>query len=314
MKFAHISLFKEHDAAGYHAGGVEQFGHYLQMAIPEMGLIGFWDYPAASQCQHLADYERAEILNGWLLDQGILGPESTVVVDGYWGLGLVGHVKRVVSVCHGTYFGRFMQSLIYPWGEPVLMDQAEAQQEMWTSDGVEVIAVCFEVQNELGKLDIDSQIIRHGVPLDVFRPIEGPRDVWLHGAGHPRKGNDILSMMAQIDPSFECEQLGECPTAEDKVERFAHAKALLAPTRHEGNSYLLIEALACGVPLITYATGLACEMDIRCGLVTDDFSEHQFLRMIHDFDDHGYAARNWAEEHCDFGLFAAEWREYLGVE
>ena len=75
---------------------------------------------------------------------------------------------------------------------------------------------------------------------------------------------------------------------------------------------MLIEALACGVPLITYEAGMACEMGERCGLITDDLSVWNFMRLMDEFDSHDYAPREWAEEMCDFNTFAAEWREYLG--
>ena len=42
-------------------------------------------------------YDLADNLNRWLADTGALNKDSVVVVDGYWGLGLQGKVKRLIS-------------------------------------------------------------------------------------------------------------------------------------------------------------------------------------------------------------------------
>jgi len=314
MKFAHISLLKTKDGG---RGGVEVFGQYLQRAIPDLSLISFHDLSDWEAYSGEPDFEKAKSLNMWLLGNGIVGKDSTVVVDGYWGLGLEGKVGRLVSVCHGSYYGRFIQSQINPWGEVVDMRDVEAQFEMWNHPNVEVVCVALESQRELEKAGIENtRVIYHGVDLEIYKP-QGNGNIWMHAATSPCKGLDIIEQLNLVDDvpyvHFMDERSGD-PVR--KARRLNEAKALIAPTRHEGNAYVLIEALACGLPLITYETGLACEMDKRCGLITDDLSVWNFMRLMgefgpHEFGSDGYAPREWAEEMCGFDAFAAEWREYL---
>ena len=136
----------------------------------------------------------------------------------------------------------------------------------------------------------------------------------MHAATSLRKGSDIIDQLNHVEDiphvHFMDERSG---VPSRKSRRLNEAKSLIAPTRHEGNAYVLIEALACGAPLLTYETGLACEMDERCGIITDDLSVWNFMQLMDEIDSKGYAAREWAEEMCDFDTFAAEWREYLCV-
>jgi len=309
MNYYHISLFKKQDNRH---GGVEEFGQYLKRAIPELNLISFPDMPNFEAYTGTLEYEKAKLLNTWLLENEIVDKDSTVIVDGYWGLGLEGKVGRLISVCHGSYYGRFIQSQINPWGEVVDMRDVEAQLEMWNHPKVEVVCVALESQRELEKAGIDNtRVIYHGVDLEVYKPMKHG-EIWMHAATSDRKGLDIIGQMALLEELphiyFMDERTGE---PRKKARRLNMAKGLLAPTRHEGNAYVLIEAMACDIPLLTHETGLACEMDERCGLITDDHSIWNFIRLMGEFDSHGFAPREWAEEMCDFNAFAAEWRETL---
>ena len=314
MKFAHISLLKKQDGG---RGGVEEFGMYLKRAVPDMSLISFRDLPDWEAYSREPDFEKAKALNAWLLEDGVIGGlDSIVIVDGYWGLGLEGKVRRIISVVHGSYYGRFIQSQINPWGEVVDMRDVNAQFEMWSHPQVEIVCVALESQRELTKTGLHEEnmrVIYHGVDLEAYKP-SGSGSVWMHAATSPRKGLDVVEQLNLIDDiphiHFMDERSGK---PERKAKRLNQAVALVAPTRHEGNAYVLMEALACGIPLITYETGLACEMDRRCGLITDDLSTWNFMRLMGELDSKDYAPREWAEEMCDFNVFAAEWREYLGA-
>lgn len=314
-RLAHISLFKRRDAAGLHNGGVEQLGEYLHRALPALELFSWADFPMWQRYSDRQDYQKAEMLNEWLLDSGLLDNSSTVITDGYWGTGLEGKVGSLISVVHGSYFGRFLQAQISPWGEIVGGDHIEAQIEHWKHPQVEIVCVSKESAIELAKAGIekDVEIIYHGVDLDVYSPSHDGV-VLMHGATSTRKGLDILQAINQIDESISIVPMNEFSgIPEEKANRLNDAIAFIAPTRHEGNAYMLLEALACGIPLIAYETGLACEMDERCGLFTDDISPQNFIRLIHRFrqDPDLFSPREWAEENCSYEKFAGDWRSYL---
>lgn len=321
---AHISRCKRNDKSGIHLGGVEKFAMYLRMAIPELQLFSWEDFPGWIRLPDEKDYDKASMLNQHLLEKGIVDKDSTVIVDGYWGLGLEGKVKRLISVVHGSYFGRFIQSQLYPWGETVFMDQSEAQIELWDHEQTEVVAVSNESAKEIRNCTNKSvfPMIPHGIDLDIFKPLqEKDRFLFLHAATSARKGIDIIGVLGQQGyfPVPMAEGSGRLDREAKKISQF---RWLVSPTRHEGNSYLLIEALACGTVPITYATGIAPELPGALSeFVTDDLTWTSFLRLLKRADaisedewdtKYSQAARAWAVEHCSFGRFAKEWREFIG--
>lgn len=314
-EFCHISLLRRNGPDGINLGGVEEFCVYLRRAVPGMEAVSWADFPDHHRYPELQDYEKAEVLNSWLLSAGYLDESSVVVVDGYWGRGLEGRVKRLISVCHGTYYGRLIANQVSPWGEIVGIDHVEAQYAMWHDEHVETVAVSADSLRELRLLGLDGEVILHGVDLDVLKPTKNKNRVFMHAATSARKGADMIDAIMKLSGcavEFFAESSG---TLEGKSKRFSQAKALVAPTRHEGNAYLLIEALACGVPLLTFSVGLALEMDERCGFITDDISPHALARAMIRFDElsAGFAPREWAEENCSFEDFARAWRKKLGA-
>jgi glycosyltransferase involved in cell wall biosynthesis len=321
IEFAHISLFERVGKSGIKLGGVEKFGMYLHRAVPKVMLISWSDYPKWVGLDEERDYDKASILNDYLLSEGILGEKSTVVVDGYWGLGLQGKVKRLISVVHGTYFGRFIQSQIYPWGETVFMDHSEAQIELWNHDQTEVVAVSDETAKELRNCTIktDFPTIRHGIDLEVFRPMGLERKGFMHAATSARKGLDVIMAMQKhgciISPMNE-----RSGHMEREAKRFNQFRWLVSPTRHEGNAYLLLESLACGTPVITYPTGIAPELLSPPVIVSDDLTWPGFMRKVKWAnevpdaiweEEFSKRARRWAVQNCSFERFADDWRKFL---
>jgi glycosyltransferase involved in cell wall biosynthesis len=318
-KYAHISLFKTRDAAGRHLGGVEQFGMYLKRAIPEMSLFSWPDYPEFGENGHLQDYEKAEMLNTWLLKSGLVDENTIVITDGYWANGLQGKVARLISVVHGSYWGRYMIHQVFKWGDEVIgMNHVNAQFDIWEDDRVEVVCVSQASADELGEFgagcECEVTVIEHGIDLERFRPLpDASHGLWMHGATSGRKGYDVIVRLAAMGKHYIEPMNERSGVPENKVARLNEAKCLLAPTRHEGNSYLLLEALACGVPLITYYTGLAESMDERVGIVTDNLDPYNFARLMDSFDPSLYDPRGWAEEFASFDRFAIPWRVYLDI-
>lgn len=317
-KYFHIAFMRYGDGLSGPMGGVQQFSKYLKRAIPGMQLISFADMPNWRNYMEYPDYDKALVLNQWLLKHGVLDKDSVVIVDGYWGSGLQGYVGRLISVCHGSYFGRFVMHQISPWGEVVGMDQVEAQITFWKDPFVETVLVAKEGQRELRLAGCDTSkmtIIHHGVDLEVLRPMpEIEKTCLMHAATGNRKGLDIFAMLDSLGivVEFMNETSGKL---ENKAKRLNEARCLIAPTRHEGNAYILIEALACGVPIITYYTGFATEFDERCGVVTDNMDPHNWKRLIDKFNSGDYDKqldpREFAEANCDLADFTINWRVYL---
>lgn len=321
-KYVHISLFKRHESDGsIRLGGVEQFGEYLRRAIPGLQCVSWMDFPAREHYGQEPDYSKARIMNDWLSDRKIVDQDTVAIVDGYWGLGLEDKVGRLISVVHGSYFGRMVRSQVHFWGEYVDFNHVAGQFEMWEHPQAEVVAVADESAKELYRAGIEKeiQIIRHGVDLEIYKPLPEllpDRWQWMHGATSNRKGLHVIEQIQMMEEGLEVHAMDErSGDPAKKAARINQAHCWIMPSAHEGNAYMLLEALACGVPVIAYATGLALEManDPRCGIITDDLSAQNFYRLIKNFEPMDHSPREWMEQHGSFERFARDWREYLGI-
>lgn len=314
-KYFHVSLQKPLEGETRNLGGVATFAGYLQRAVPEMQLVSWYDYPYKEQQRglDLSEFQAAQVMNEWLLRDGIITSDDIVVCDGYWGHGLEGKVKRLVSVCHGSYYGRFIQAQINPCDQLVMAQDMLNQIDFWDGE-VEIVCVCNAARDELLKAgyDLDGlNVIYNGVPLDQYYPeLPEPR-VWMHAADYSLKG---LEIVAELSKTYPLEHFGDMTGNPDsKRGRLNQAIAFLSPSRYEGNSYMLLEAMACGVPLIAHAIGAAREMDARCGMITDDLAVENFARLMSKFDRANHNPRDWVQEFGDYKVFEQKWRTYLEV-
>lgn len=316
-KIAHVSLFKRD---GAHFQGVEKFAAFLKMAIPELEVFAWTDCPVPTLKKQ--DWELAEVLNNWLLGIGYLDENSTVIGDGFWVNGLQGKVARLISVVHGSYIGTCIEHEKNPWdGEPQLGDWALKQEEIWKDDRVEVVAVstrsAFELETVCG---IESTVIEHGIPLDIYKPLDQKNrnpDLVLHVASPGRKAKDIVDDVISYG-KFRIEKLGyqEHGTFEEEAALWNRGAVLFAPTRYEGNSYGLLEAIACGLIPVAYATGYACDLPCDVGEVSDDNHAANWVMLLERVLQYprAYYPREYAEDRFGFDRFANDWRRYLQLE
>jgi hypothetical protein len=318
MKYIHVAYVKREDKIGLQLGGVPTFAWFLQRAIPDMVSYSFSDFPGWLNCRDRPDPEKAEAMNNWLLDNGLAGKDTIAIVDGYWGRGLQGKVGRLISVVHGSYFGRLIQSQINPWGEPVSMYDVDSQLEFWSDERVEKVCVCQAVKEELeasGMVDELFHVIRLGIPIDEYVPVG--RDPmlkiskWMHGVDLPLKGADVIGILIQ-QFKFEIDAFADrSGEIAKRNRRFSQADCILAPSHYEGCPYFVMEALSCGVPVIANEIGLMREMDERVGLLTDDLAPENFARLMRKFDPRDHKPREWAVENCNVDRFIEEWRSYV---
>ncbi len=92
-----------------------------------------------------------------------------------------------------------------------------------------------------------------------------------------------------------------------KRSLFAHARGLLMPIRwDEPFGMVMVEALACGTPVIAFPEGAACELviDGRTGfLVDDERAMADAIGQLQRIDARG--CRDWVRQHCDAEVVAA---------
>ncbi|HUY59099.1 MAG TPA: glycosyltransferase family 4 protein [Solirubrobacteraceae bacterium] len=101
-----------------------------------------------------------------------------------------------------------------------------------------------------------------------------------------------------------------------KRSLFARARGLLMPIRwDEPFGMVMVEALACGTPVIAFREGAACEIvvDGKTGfLVDDERAMVDAVGLLQRIDPR--ACRAWVSEHCDVEVVATAYEQtYLSV-
>ncbi len=301
-------------------GGVERFAHYLSMALPDLKIYSLQDLPDGTVLPS-NEWDQPQVLNQWLLKEKLIDRDTVVIGDGFWVDGLQGKVARLISVVHGAYFGSLLSHECYPWGEPQLGDLALAQERIWRDSDCELVSVSARSADELKQtcgIACDA-IIHHGIPLDIYKPLPGyERNKILHVAVSSRKGKEMVDRVTATYHRLPIEQLGYSKTGdmEEECRLWNRGSVLFMPSLFEGSAYGLLEALACGLVPVVFASGYACGLPCEAALVTDDHHENVYIHMLDDVLDHlsSFFPREYAEEYLRFDTFANNWRGYLDIK
>ena len=103
-------------------------------------------------------------------------------------------------------------------------------------------------------------------------------------------------------------------TQEKKIELLQNARALIYPVQQdEAHSQIMVEAMACGTPFITFARGVLPELDFAGALC---HSEEGFLQAMKDETEYPVAfpeeCREVALKHYDINTKITEWETLYG--
>lgn len=168
----------------------------------------------------------------------------------------------------------------------------------------------------LGENDI--RVINNGINLDIFKPVNsdfrkkyGIEDKYvLLGVGYnwsQRKGLDsFIELSKRLDDRFKIVLVGTNDKIDEKlpeniisihrtynqeelVEIYSSCDLFVNPTMEENFPTVNIEAIACGLPVITYNTGGSPEIiDETCGKVIDKGNIDKLYEGIMDIYNHPF--------------------------
>jgi len=316
VKVVHVSWLKRSDGE---LGGVEKFADYLQRALREAGhecsVVAWSDYPTHRVARNISNPDKALLLGSWLE----ANVEFDVAVsDGYWGLGIT--QRPVLPVVHGTWAQFHLNMGGSPWAD----HEVRAQHDAFNAPNAFPVACSPAAARELLQHHRREAVatILHGIDLQAFGPRLSkttdimpeiiPQPIVLHAATNSKKGSEIMPAIArQLGPGFDVQYLGA--KADEEPEAFRRGDIFLHPSKHEGNAYALLEALASGLPVVTTPVGLFAS--IEDGLVGRvlpvSATVSQWADAVRDVWPHvavlSRAARACAETMADFDRFKAEW-------
>ncbi len=285
-------------------GGVPKFNRDLHAAFPDREVVHYswWDFPwhLEVEAHEMTEWEKARTLNHSLVSSRKILPSDVVIADGFWADGLE-HVKLAVSHSHGI------------WSHLTLDDVKSGKKpdnpfhhatqvtfrQRWTGLKKYLTAVSDFIADEMERqwgFQVD-RIIDNGVDTSVYIPTwkKFPREkkIIIHGVndrGNVNKGWDhieALILRSQTDSNFNVEIL----SLDEMIEKYggpkewalSQADMFVHPSGFEGNSMMVAEALACGLPFVGYNVGFAYEMDkqlMEPGRIIDRNMRHPHATVI----------------------------------
>ena len=216
--------------------------------------------------EHLPEWEKARILNHYLVQSKKILATDVVIADGFWADGLQ-HLDRVVSHSHGIW-SHLTKEDVDAGRQPDMPYHHATQvnfRRRWTEMGKHITAVSDFIANEMDRqwgFKVD-RVINNGVDVDRWVPrtyyLDRKRPLIIHGIndrGNLNKGWDHIELLkTEIDADVL--SLDEAAEFVSGTKTFAMQQADLVvhPSGYEGNSMFVAEAMASGVPVIGYDVG-----------------------------------------------------------
>ena len=329
------------------SGGVPKFNRDIRAAFPDRQHIHFcWaDYPWAPQVDSRGETEwgRARILNEYLVASRMISSEDVVIADGFWATGLE-HLPLAVSHSHGIWSHLTKEDV--DAGKPPDMPMHHAAQvafrNRWiTSLGKHVTAVSDFIADQMflqWGFQVD-RVINNGVDTEIYKPTGIS-----HGSEHPliihgvndvsnvNKGGDHIQLLKQHFPNvYSLDEVAAMFPLLTKAQALSMADLFVHPSGYEGNSMMVAEALACGLPFVGYDVGYAYTMartldadhrvgailprTARCPQYTYMWCDAVLKSIEWDSPHEAYLlrsnARSVAVTDLSIERFNVEWRDYI---
>lgn len=212
-----------------------------------------------------------------------LSQYDVVISSGEFGIGVSGN--NVVHVFHGTYLG-YSRAINKYIGlkEHLSYVVLSTLQRIATVGKTKIVAVSEKVADECVELGIrDVQVIENAIDTSFWRKIESARiaDVLFVGSSNEvGKGLDVIrglsSKFSKVivtadKPNFDCTWIASA----DRIalrELYNRCGVFVFPSRYEGFGLVILEALACGSPILIRASlGISAVIKNYCEeFVIDD--------------------------------------------
>ena len=265
-----------------------------------------------------------------------------IVTNGIFGWGLPRSIPRI-HVFHGTLVEMTRAYAAgLPWRERLRRRWGGGMAEALAGRHAKIVCVSDSTAEEIGRhyrLRPDA-IVPNGIDLEVFAPrpraparaqLGLPADERLalfagrlnfsKGAGIMERACDRASYRLVVaGPTGAPGALNLGPLAPESLAvAYSAVDCVLLPSLYEACSYVALEALACGVPLLTTRVGSTPsllrgvpEYDALC-IRPDEFDLAAKLDHLRHADTTALTlrARAWVAEHNGLGRYAESWNSLV---
>lgn len=252
-------------------GGVPRFNRDIHSAFPGSVHYSWWDVAQTMHvdpnAQNIPEWDKAKILGYWLLGTGRVTEKDVVIADSFWASNLE-HLPYCISHQHGNWSHTTFEDVQkrIPPEFPLHARIQEDFRRRYLKAGRKLTTVSQFIADQM-KLQwgFESTVINNGIDCQKFKPaerrMERKRPIVIHFTTTSNKGFDHIEFVknnvnADVWLLDEAEQQLRLP----KYEALAQADLVVHPSAHEGNSYAVLETLACGVPIIGYDVGLLYQL------------------------------------------------------
>lgn len=258
---------------------------------------------------------------------------DVVICNGEFSLGI--QHPRLINYYHGSYWGLYQgQKNVLSFRHKISL-QFQAWIQYFASFNREVVVVSEYLKMILSGRGIQSKWVINN-PVDNIKfnrtiDLDQRKNYLFVGAyNYWAKGFDILEALAKRGHPIHCYSGIDCKesplithpkVSNDELSRiYPQYRILIFPSRFEANSMAVLEALSCGLPVLTSEVGIGLtlkqiipEFVLPLNASTDDY-EKLITIIENDYERFCLKAREYAVTYHNLKLYEEHWLQLLSTK